>query len=159
MGFDGFLALISNTNRIAGIHLCDSNSLTLRFRQRESIMKSNSRWHSVRYALKGVWHVVCHEWNARIELAAATTVIALGFYLKLGSTELAILVLTIGSVIAAEFANTVAESLVDLVSPEISEPARIIKDVAAGGVLVMALTSVVVGLFILGPPLLERVVG
>lgn len=122
-------------------------------------MKSKSRWQSFRYAWSGLVHVLRHEWNVRIELAAAMAVIAAGVYLQIGTIEWAILFLTIGSVIAAEFANTVAETLVDIASPDKSEPARIAKDVAAGGVLVTALTSIIVGVLILGLPLARQLMG
>ena len=65
----------------------------------------------------------------------------------------AILILTVAVVLAGEAANTVLETIVDVISPEISEPARIAKDAAAGAVLMLAMGAVVVGLFILGPPL------
>ena len=122
-------------------------------------MKTTSLWNSLRCALNGLCHVLCSERNARIELAATFVAVALGLYLRINLTEWAIIALTIGAVMAAEFANTVAETLVDIASPEKSEPARIAKDVAAGAVLVLAMTSVVVGLLILGPPLVERLVG
>ena len=65
----------------------------------------------------------------------------------------AILVLTVAVVLAAEAANTALETIVDVISPEISEPARIAKDAAAGAVLLLAMGAVAVGLLILGPPL------
>jgi len=66
------------------------------------------------------------------------------------------LTLTIGSVLVAELLNTAAETLVDLVSPEYHPLAKRAKDMMAGAVLVMAITSVVVGLCVLGPPLWTR---
>lgn len=74
--------------------------------------------------------------------------------LQCSRIEVAVLVLTMGMVLVAEIANTVAETIVDLASPDYHKLAGIAKDVAAGGVLVAALCSVVVGLIILGPPLL-----
>jgi len=46
--------------------------------------------------------------------------------------------------------------LVDLVSPGYHPLAKIVKDVTAGGVLLTAIVSVIVGLLLLGPPLWER---
>ena len=93
----------------------------------------------------------------RIHLVAAVLVIGLCVYLQLERTECAILFLTIGTVIAAEVVNTAIEAVVDLASPEHAELARIAKDSAAGGVLVVSITAVVIGVLILGPPLLERI--
>lgn len=80
----------------------------------------------------------------------------LAVWLKLGTIQLSILVLTIGAVIAGETINTTVEAIVDLLSPEWHERAKIAKDVSAGAVLILAMTAVVVGLLILGPPLWER---
>ena len=108
---------------------------------------------SFKYAFSGVWYVVRTQRNARIHLAVALVVVALGLWLNLSYTEWAVIVLTIGLVLAAEAFNTVAEAAVDLATAERHPLARIAKDVAAGAVLLMAITAVLVGLLILGPPL------
>ena len=108
---------------------------------------------SFKYACSGVWHVLRTQRNARIHLSVALVVIVLGLWLGLSRTEWAIIVLTIGLVLAAESFNTVAEAAVDLATAEYHPLAKIAKDVAAGAVLLMAITAVIVGLLILGPPL------
>ena len=94
--------------------------------------------------------------NARIELAVALAVVLLGLWLGLPARDWAVLWLTIGVVLAAEIINTVVEAMVDLVSPAYHDRAKHAKDAAAGAVLVLAITAVLVGLYILGPPLWER---
>ena len=108
---------------------------------------------SFKYAFLGVWHVLRTQRNARIHLSVALVVIALGLWLGLSRTEWAIIILTIGLVLAAESFNTVAEAAVDLATADFHPLAKIAKDVAAGAVLVTAITAVIVGLLILGPPL------
>jgi diacylglycerol kinase len=83
-------------------------------------------------------------------------VIALGAWLEISLTRWALLALTIGFVLAAEMLNTVAERLVDLISPGYHPLAGTVKDVTAGAVLLSAITAIVVGLLILGPPLWSR---
>jgi undecaprenol kinase/diacylglycerol kinase (ATP) len=61
-----------------------------------------------------------------------------------------------GAGVAAEFANTAFETLVDLAVR--IHRWRVVKDVAAAGVLVSAGAAVLVGLLIMGPPLWERVI-
>jgi len=56
-------------------------------------------------------------------------------------------------VLAAEGFNTAVEAVVDLVTREHHPLARIAKDVAAGTVLLCAITSVVVGVLLFGPRL------
>ena len=108
---------------------------------------------SFKYAFSGMWHVLRTQRNARIHLSLALVVIVLGLWLGLSRIEWAIIVLTIGLVLAAESFNTVAEAAVDQATAEYHPLAKIAKDVAAGAVLLMAITAVVVGLLILGPPL------
>lgn len=90
---------------------------------------------------------------------AALTVVVLAAWLQVDSLRWAILLVTIGAVSAAETINTTVEAIVDLLSPEWHESAKVAKDVSAGAVLLLALTAVAVGLLILGPPLLERLQG
>jgi diacylglycerol kinase len=57
----------------------------------------------------------------------------------------------------AEFINSALEAVVDLASPQNHPLAKVGKDVGAAAVLIAALTSVLVGLLILGPPLIEKI--
>jgi diacylglycerol kinase (ATP) len=68
----------------------------------------------------------------------------LGLFLRVTPSELAILAITIGLVLAAEAANTAVESAVDAVGPEYSLPGKHAKDAAAAAVLILAVTAVVV---------------
>jgi diacylglycerol kinase (ATP) len=79
----------------------------------------------------------------------------LGIILKIEWQAWATLFLAIGLVWTAEFVNTALEALVDLASPEMHPLARVGKDVGAAAVLIAALIAVLIGLFILGPPLFE----
>jgi diacylglycerol kinase len=83
-------------------------------------------------------------------------VLAVAIWLRVGLSSLSILVLTIGAVIAGETINTFVEAIVDLLSPEWHESAKIAKDVAAAAVLILSVSAVVVGLLLLGPPLWAR---
>jgi len=111
---------------------------------------------SFRYAFAGLWYALRTQRNARIHLLAAVAVTAMGLWLRLDAVWWAVLVLTISLVFFAEMVNTVVEAIVDLVTPEYHPLAKVAKDVSAGAVLVTAMAAVVVGLLILGPPLLAR---
>lgn len=112
---------------------------------------------SFRYAFEGWSYVFRTQRNAWIHALATIAVVILAFWLHVSRLEWAILILTISFVWTAEFANTALEAVVDLVSPENHPQAKIAKDVAAGAVLVTACAAVIVGLLILGPPLLDRI--
>jgi len=105
------------------------------------------------YAINGLKTALKNEPNFRVHISFALVVIILGLILKLTAVEMAILFLTIGFVIIMELINTMLESLVNLVSPEIREHAKIAKDVSAAAVLVSAIISIVIGILLFLPKL------
>lgn len=94
------------------------------------------------YAGRGLWFCIRHERNFRIHLVTAAYVLAAAPFFSLSRGEWAALLLVIGLVIAAEALNTAVEQTVNLASPQRHTVARIAKDVAAGAVLLCALTAV-----------------
>jgi diacylglycerol kinase len=119
-------------------------------------MKQPSFFRSVSHAWAGLVHTFLTQRNARWHVVAALAAIALATWLRIDSTRWAILLLTIGAVCAGETINTTVEALVDLLSPEWHERAKVAKDVSAGAVLLLAVTAIAVGLIVLGPPLWLR---
>ncbi len=109
---------------------------------------------SFRYAFEGLAYCYRTQRNFRIHLAVGLTGTLMGLVLGLSTLEWAIFVLTVGLVLAAEMVNTMIESLVDLVTGEYHNLARIAKDVAAGIVLLTSIGSVLVGTLIFLPRLL-----
>lgn len=118
--------------------------------------RSPNRAASFRYAFAGWVALLLNEPNARIHAAFSAAAILLGVWLRLNLLSWALVLLVMGMVWMAELFNTALEALVDLASPEIHPLARLSKDVAAGAVLVAALTAVGVGLLVYGPPLVGR---
>lgn len=106
---------------------------------------------SFKFAYNGLKESFKAEPNLRIHFSLGTLAVILGFLLHISLDEWAILVTTITFVIVAELLNTVLENIVDMVSPEVQEKAKIAKDVSAAVVLIMATTSVVIGLIIFLP--------
>lgn len=76
--------------------------------------------------------------------------------MRLPMRDWAVLLLTITMVWTAEFINTALEAVVDLASPQHHPLAKVGKDVGAAAVLITALTSILIGLLILGPPIWEK---
>ncbi|MBI3962178.1 MAG: diacylglycerol kinase [Deinococcus sp.] len=109
---------------------------------------------SFRHAWDGLSYAWRTQQNLRIELALGAAALTLGVLLGLGPLQLAILVGTAALVLCAELFNTALEALADLASPGPHHLARIAKDAAAAGVLLCAGLSVVIGLLLLGPPLI-----
>lgn len=116
-----------------------------------------SRIHSFRNAVIGLWHVIRTQQNAWIHALATGGVVILGFWLELPLQSWAMLVLTIAMVWTAEFINTALEIVVDLASPDLHPLARVGKDVGAAAVLIAAISAVVIGILLLGPPFLSKI--
>jgi diacylglycerol kinase len=115
-----------------------------------------SRFRSIRHAVRGWMYVMQTQRNAWIHAVVATLVLIVGLWLGLPARDWAVLVLTIAMVFAAEFINTAIEAVVDLATREHHPLAKVGKDVGAAAVLIAALAAVLVGLLILGPPLLVK---
>lgn len=116
---------------------------------------SKKQIRSFGYAWKGIRQCVGREQNLGTHLVVTAAVIAAGILFGITRTEWMIIVLCIGVVIAAELFNTAIEKLVDLVSPEWNAVAGLVKDIAAGAVLVCAVASAVIGGIIFIPYLWE----
>jgi diacylglycerol kinase (ATP) len=93
--------------------------------------------------------------NAWIHAFATVSVTAMGFCLGLTDSEWCWIVLAIIAVWTAESLNTAFEFLTDVASPEFHPLAGKAKDVAAGAVLISATGSVIIGLIVLGPHVLD----
>ena len=117
-------------------------------------MQKINRIQSFQYAFAGIWYTLRTQRSAQIHLTIAIFIFALGLALNITLTEWAIVTLTTGFVIVTEMLNTVAESAMDYATTDYNPHVKMVKDVAAGAVLVSALTAVAVGLLILGPRLL-----
>lgn len=103
------------------------------------------------YAVKGIKAVIFTEANMRIHIFVSVLVILFGFIFHISTSEWLACIICIGLVFSAETMNTAIETLVDMVSPERKPEAGKVKDIAAGGVFLAAIISVVVGIIIFLP--------
>jgi diacylglycerol kinase len=114
-----------------------------------------NRWiFRVVCALRGLGHTLMREPAGRVHGVCAVAVAALGLALRVSAVEWAILSLSTALVIGAEAMNSAVERLADRVSTEREETIRILKDTAAGAVLVTSLGAAGAALAIFGPKLL-----
>jgi diacylglycerol kinase len=105
------------------------------------------------FAFTGIYVLLKSEQNTRIHFLATICALIAGILLRISKSEWCIILIVVALVWASEAFNTVIEKITDHLFPEHHETARIIKDVAAGAVLVCALTSLVCGLIIFLPKL------
>lgn len=112
---------------------------------------------SFKHAFEGIIHNVKTQPNFRFHLAAMLMVCLAGYYLNLGFFEWLVLIFTFNLVLVSEMVNTAIEAMVDLITLERRQDAKIAKDVSAGMVLVSAIFSVVIGLYIFVPKILQLI--
>ena len=119
-------------------------------------MLTRLRKHTVsfKHALDGIWYTLRTQPNFRFHLIAMISIVLLGIYFTISTVEWLVILFTFNIVIVAEMVNTSIESMVDLITMERREDAKIAKDVAAGMVLISALFAIGVGLFIFLPKIL-----
>lgn len=99
--------------------------------------------------------MVLTQRNAKIHVILALAAIVMGFWLEISPAEWLFIIFSIGFVISAELFNTSIEKLTDLAKPEEHPVAGQVKDLAAGGVLIAAMTAAAVGLVIFIPHMLD----
>lgn len=108
------------------------------------------------FAFSGLGYALRTQLNFRIHIFIAFFIGITGYWLQLSTNEWLWVVSAVGMVLMTELLNTAIEVLVDLVSPEIHPKAKIIKDVAAGAVLVTAISAAMIGLIIFIPKILQH---
>jgi diacylglycerol kinase (ATP) len=113
------------------------------------------RLHSFRYAWYGLGLMLRSQHNAWLHAFASVCILVTGGLFRLTGGEWCWIILAIMAVWTAEALNTALEFLADAATPEFHPLVKCAKDVAAGGVLISALGSAVIGLLVLGPHLLD----
>ena len=109
------------------------------------------RAKSFTYAGRGIYIFIKSTHNAWVHLVLLVIAIGLGLYFDITKVEWVSLIFAGGLVLMAEAFNTAIEIDIDLTSPEYHPYARDTKDVAAGAVLIAAMTAATVGGFIFIP--------
>lgn len=107
---------------------------------------------SLRDAFRGIGGCLRTERNMRIHLTACLYVLALSSRLGLSRGEMGCILLAIGAVMSSEALNTALEKLCDFNQKSLNPRIRVVKDTAAGAVLLSALGAALVGVVILWRP-------
>ncbi len=103
-----------------------------------------SFYRSVLHAWNGLVHTVVHQRNMRMHVISGLLVGLVGAGIPLGLAEKVILIFCVLLVLFAEMLNSALEQLVDLAIQQFDEKAKLTKDIAAAGVLVLAIGTVVI---------------
>jgi diacylglycerol kinase len=111
----------------------------------------SERLKSFKPALIGLRWFLKNEHNVRVHLFFSVVSILCGILFQISKFEWIAITLCIGMVISLETINSAIERLVDLVSPEKNDLAGLVKDIAAGAVLLASIVSIIVAAFIFFP--------
>jgi diacylglycerol kinase (ATP) len=114
----------------------------------------HSRLRSFSYAAQGITVFFKTEANAKIHLALTCFVIIACIYFRISSVELIAISFSIAFVWVAEMFNTAIEKSMDLISLKQHPQIKIIKDIAAGAVLVSAVCASIIGFIVFLPKIL-----
>ena len=101
-----------------------------------------------KYAFCGIIYCIKNERNMRFHTVAALYVLVFARFFDFSRSEILILLLTIGAVIAAEVINTAIEELCDKTCSGYDMHIKNSKDAAAGAVLVLAIFAAVIGIIL-----------
>lgn len=120
--------------------------------------KKNRRFlYALAVAFRGIISSFESERNFKVHSVCAFVAIILGFLLGINLSEWLWISLAILLVLAAELFNTALEALIDLSSPTYHELAKKAKDAAAAAVLMAAIFSLICGIIVFLPKLVQLI--
>ncbi len=108
-------------------------------------MKKRTIGDSFNAAIEGIIYTIKTQKNMRLHFLAAILIILISIFLQLEKIELLVVCMAVTLVLICEMFNTAIEKIIDLITSDFHPLARIIKDVAAGCVLISAIFAVIVG--------------
>lgn len=111
----------------------------------------NERVKSFGNAFSGITNLLRYQHNFRIHIFILFLVTVAGIFFGISRVDWMAIVLAAAMVLALEALNSAVEYLADFVSPEYNDRIKKVKDVAAAGVLISAIASVIVGVIIFLP--------
>ena len=110
---------------------------------------------SIKNCLEGINFVITNESNFKKEIVIGIIALLLSYILKISRIEFTIILIMIALVLTSEIINTSIEKVVDLYTKDYNNLAKIAKDVSAGSVLVMSIFSLLVGVIIFLPKIIN----
>lgn len=110
---------------------------------------------SFNYAINGLVYAVRTQRNMKIHFITSLFIIIASLLFSIPKTEVILVVISIGLVIAAELFNTAIECAVDATTNHYHPLIKVCKNTAAAAVLVTALNAVVVGILVFWNPLIK----
>jgi len=103
---------------------------------------------SVRNAINGLIWILRNERNFQYEILGLLINLFLIVYFRLNTFDTLVILIVCFAVLITEIINTCIEKICDIVQPEYDYRIKIIKDAAAGSVVLSVLSAVAAGILI-----------
>lgn len=108
-------------------------------------MKVRNIIDSFNYAVSGIITAIKTEKSMRLHYIIAVLVLLSSLFFDFNRTEFLLLLFAVSLVVISEMINTAIERTIDLITKDFHPLARLVKDVAAGAVLIATINSLIVG--------------
>jgi diacylglycerol kinase len=112
---------------------------------------------SFSYAIRGLQYALVHEQNFKIEIFCAAAAIGCAFLFNISKTEWLVVIINIAAVLTAELFNTAIENLCNMIHKATHPSIKIIKDISAAAVVIMALCAFICGCIIFTPHIISLI--
>ncbi len=116
-----------------------------RMTELDKIAKNQPLHSRMRFALAGIRETWRRERSFRTQVGVALAVVVALIVIRPPAVWWALIGFVIAVVLSIEIVNTALEALIDHLHPDIHPEIRIVKDMAAGAVLLVVVGAVVVG--------------
>lgn len=118
-------------------------------------MNINARIRSFKHSFDGIKSFFEVETNAWIHLLSTIIVLVASIFFGVSSIEWMFITISISLVWITEIINTCIERISDLITKDFHPAIKLIKDLAAGAVLIAGLSALVCGVVIFIPKILK----
>ena len=113
-------------------------------------LKNKSFIEAWKKAFGGISYCIKTQKNFKIQLIITIIVIICGIYFSVNTIEWMFLTFSIMFVLVTEVINTAIEETVNLCTDKFHPLAKLAKDIAAGAVVLSALNSIIIAIFVFG---------
>ena len=110
---------------------------------------------SFKHGIDGIIYSIEKEINIVLIMVLTILVLLAGFLLNISQTELCLVVISMGTMMASELVNCAVEATVDLITLETNELAKIAKECAGAATLILVIVSLFVDGIIFIPKIIE----
>ena len=110
---------------------------------------------SFKYCYQGMKYAFYHEQNIMVMLIVAIIVLVMGMVLPLTYVERLVVLVIVAVILSMEMINTAIEATVDLVTTKENKLAKVAKDSSSAAVGIMAVFSVIIGILIFVPKIMD----